>query len=252
MSQVGTVKNFASVWSRKPSHGPRAAETRWKEMRWPWGERKPGFMQENAWRRRAIQMGREWEMPEIHERVGCGKLSLVFSSMSFRKEWGKSGKIGNRYFHSPLVPRLETANGLFLPPFLFSSLFSQQTKSCIRLLLDCLDFMMPVKSCYFLLEQGLVFFVSPLPSQMEILTPRMRGLCQYDAFKSNTLLGWDIASFHIYIRYLFPHEWLPLHLKPYYLNFVNSREGPSKQSVSSSVLQTDHKKANGEEKMDYI
>lgn len=200
-------------------------------------------MQESAWRRRAIQMGREWEMPEIYQRVGPGELSLVFSSLSFRKEWGKSGKIGKRYFHSPLVLWLETPNGLFLPPLLSPPLFSQHTKSCIRLPLGFLDFVLPVKCCYFLLEQGLIFFVSPAPPQMEILTPRMPRLCQYDAFKTNSLSGWNIASFHIYIRYLFPHEWLLLHLKPYYLNFANSGEGPIKRVCHPQFYKTIMKKS---------
>lgn len=204
----------------------RLDERRWDD---PWGERKSDFMQENAWGKRQPSKwaGNEKEMPEIHERVGPGKLGFVFSSMSFRREWGKSGEITKRYFHSPLVLWIETASG-WLPPSFLSPLFSQQTKSCIRLLLGFLYFVMPVKDCYFLLKQGLMFFVSPVPSQMESLTPRMSELCQYDPFKSNTLSGWNIASFHIYIRYLFPHEWLLTHLKPYYLNFANSGEGPIK------------------------
>lgn len=197
----------------------------------PWGERKPGFIQENAWRRRQPSKwtGNEKEMPEIHERIGPAKLHFLFPSMSFRKGWRKSGKTGNRYFHSPLVPGLEAAKGLFLPFFLSPLLFSQQTKSWISLLLGFLDLVMPVKSCYFLLEQGLTFFVSPVLSQMESLIPRMPGLCQYftkyDAFKSNTLLGWNTVSFHIYIRYLFPHESLLPQLKPNYLNFASSGKG---------------------------
>lgn len=164
----------------------RQDERRWDD---PWGERKSDFMQENSWRKRQPSKWaeNEKEMPEIHVRVGPGKLSLVFSSMSFRNDWGKSGEIGNKYFHSPLVPWLETANGLLLPSFLSPPLFSQQTKSCIRLLLGFLYFVIPVRDCYFLnremgsyeqgFEQGLMLFVSPPPSQIESLTPRMPRLC---------------------------------------------------------------------------
>lgn len=84
---------------------------------------------------------------------------------------------------------------------------------------------MPVKSSYFLLEQGLIFFVSQVPSQMESLTPRMPVLW---CFQINTFSGWNIVSFHIYMRCLLPHEWLLTHLKPYYFNFANSGEGPIK------------------------
>lgn len=229
MSQVSTAKDFTSVWSRKPTHGPRVAETRWKEMRWPLGRKKIWLHARKRLREEAaIQMGKEWERNARNTwKSGTWEIrSCVFIHV-FRKEWGKSGETTKRYFHSPLVLWLETASG-WLPPSFLSPLFSQQTKSCIRLLLGFLYFVRPVKDCYFLLKQGLMFFVSPVPSQMESLTPRMSELCQYDPFKSNTLSGWNIASFHIYIRYLFPHEWLLTHLKPYYLNFANSGEGPIK------------------------
>lgn len=150
----------------------RLDERRWDDLS---GERKSIFMQVNTWRRRQPSKwaGNEKEMPEIHEGVGPRKLSLVFSSISVRKEWGKSGKIWNRYFHSPLAPLLETANSL--PHFLSPPLFSLQTKSCISLLLD-FQFCYACKEFLFPAWTGSYIFVSQVPSQMESLTPRMPGL----------------------------------------------------------------------------